>query len=227
MNAATLLSLALSLLIAAQQPNVPQALKDQAISVAQTAIAAASGLPTSVATTTTTSGLQITNFVTEKTETTVTMTWQTTLPSRSRLTFTGTNSLTGQVYESLNGIGTSHRVVVDTLAKGNFYSYTITARSVEKNIEDDLYGSFDTGKSYRASFVKKDPDCAVFTVKDLAGRFASNYRLVVGWYDLDKGKKIFSEAAFNTNTLGEASYCSPKIDFTSGFTFKGENLITP
>lgn len=50
MTAATLLSLALSLLIAAQQPNVPQSLKDQAISVAQTAIAQATQTMTSTAT---------------------------------------------------------------------------------------------------------------------------------------------------------------------------------
>lgn len=51
MNAAALLSLALTLLIAAQQPNVPQSLKDQAINVARTAISAASGtsLPVSPA----------------------------------------------------------------------------------------------------------------------------------------------------------------------------------
>lgn len=146
--------------------------------------------------------LQISNVEIAVGEKTTAVSWSTSVPARARLT------IDGKVYESLNGIGIEHKVEVDVEA-GKEYSYYINAKTLdEKNLEDDLYGSFTALTRRTAILGTLEGECRTIVIKEPAGRLSVGTKVTVR--GIKQSSYTTSYQPYETeitNSRGEVEYC--------------------
>ncbi len=148
-----------------------------------------------------------------------TIEWQTTIPARSRLILRHDDS----VYESQNGIGTNHHVILHDLPTNRNYSYRITAQTLDvRALQDDLFGSFEFEKEYIVYLgeYNNEDRCYTLVVKDTIGNLAPNYDFTVE--GSSPGNVARPLERLTTNSNGEAKYC---YGLMTVWHLWGENLI--
>lgn len=207
-----LLQMAMTLLTMAQGSNVPESLRLQATTFANQAITAATeelALKSNEAAASANTGLQIKDVQSRfgSDGKSITITWETTLPARSRLSIE-------KVYES--GVGTYHEVVIPNLSGSKQYNYHITAKTLDETaLEDDVYGSFETSREYQVFIGAYEPAkslfstaCRTVTVMDLEGAVTSGFGLQIG--------NVYG----TTDDKGQMKYCYEEIG-----TVEGKNIV--
>ena len=227
-----LLQSALMLLSLAQStPNLSQSFRDNAVSVAKNAINQATAaiaststaaIQTSAATSTASNGghdsFQISDVNTTIGTTQATISWKTSMPARSRLTLT-----TGEVYESLNGVGTNHSVNVN-IQKDVAYNYHITAKSVDvADLEDDIYGAFRIPGAELGSI---ENGCRSIVFKDSENRPEVNVPVDVAIRGIRGGLGFSAEITSNTDARGAVIYCDSATSVTYEVYLKGGSIDT-
>lgn len=147
--------------------------------------------------------LQIINVKNKNDEGVTTITWNTTIPSRSRL-FLLSDIEKG--YESENRLGTNHLVKIFNTVKDKEYNYKITATTDDKKGNDDLYGLFIGGREYIVSLGKYDSDnhCQIIIVKDGAGHPVAGKSIDITSYSTTTPTGTVGKT---TDSQGEVNYC--------------------
>lgn len=148
--------------------------------------------------------LQIINVKSQNDQGVTTITWETNVPSESRL-FLLSDIEKG--YESENGLGTKHLVKILNTVKDKEYNYKITATTEDKKSYDDIYGLFIGGREYIVYLGKYNSDnkCQIIKVKDGSGRLAAGQTVEIISYS----EIVTTGGTFKVTDLnGEVNYCT-------------------
>jgi hypothetical protein len=153
----------------------------------------------------------IENFV-EKNEAVVT--WNTSLPARSRLILKlGADD--EKVYESTKDIGVEHQVELSGLSPTTKYEYHITAKTIDKDaLEDDVYGSLQTERQFVVSLVSPNGGCHIISVLDTAGYPLVGRAVTVKGTLVTAGITDYKpEVTSKTDSSGSVEYCYASTKF--------------
>lgn len=164
------------------------------------------------------STLQIENIKSSVVENQAIITWTTTLPAESRLIF---DNGEGRVFESENGLSTSHKINATGLEESEEYDYKITATTEDKKQNDDYFGTLYAYKKYTAAFGTSENDCRIIVIKDTAGHIAPNKTVTLRPTQVSGNVNAQKPSiSATTNSSGEIKYC----DTANTFLIKGEEL---
>jgi len=148
----------------------------------------------------------------------VTLSWDTNLPSDSRLILDNGN---GKVYESENGFGVNHLVKIFNTESSKEYDYKITATTADKKSYDDHYGSFIAFIEYKVYLGSNDTDCQTIKITDTAGRVITGKEIEVrGILNSSTGIIYKSSVKKNSDSNGEVRYC----DKVNIYEINGEGI---
>lgn len=149
--------------------------------------------------------LQIINIKDRAKKGVVTVTWNTNLPSESRLLLTDSK----KVYESQNGLGTDHYIEILDPVPSKTYDYMISATTDDKKGYDDFYDSFTSFVEYVVSLGGlNDSGCQIIKLKDSVG-------------NIIKGKQITIKGTYKRSSDG-TNYISPKPTINKKTDLNGE-----
>lgn len=158
--------------------------------------------------------LRIENVTTEITYDLVTINWTTTVPTHSQLVLSNQDK---KGYESLNGIGKTHKVTISNPVPSAEYNYTIFAYSDDGHSTNYL-GSF-TAKRVFVVAISQINNCPQVTVLDTENKpnIGANLK-VSGSYLFSFGSSVMSVAPFSvrTDVTGTAkldTFCGKPIHY--------------
>lgn len=167
--------------------------------------------------------LQIYNAKSEVSENEVDITWNTNIPSESRL------FLTDQIekgFESESGLSTNHKVKITNLVSSKEYNYKITATTQDKKGFDDFFSSFIAFQAYTAFLGKvNNIGCQTIVVTDTAGRIVAGKSIKINSsYKDSKTGLVTNKANYEekADSNGEISFCAKG----NTFVITGDRVVS-
>ena len=154
------------------------------------------------------SQLNITNVETTEMGDATHITWETNIPSDSRII------IDDDFYVSDNGYSTKHSVTFTDLLSNSVINYEIVAESAL--LKASKYGKFTTriGELDARFSYSKDEECIVVTIEDENGAAQSGILLEISsdWYTTNGSRFLNPKVTQTTSMWGEVEYCEKNIE---------------
>lgn len=142
----------------------------------------------------------------ETTEKEVVFSWQTSLPSESRIVIHREN-LIQNIFPSNTTLGTDHNVTITGLSSSRDYTYEVIAKNDEKEIS--RFDTFYTKREFTVRLLEKNEECIKFIVKDTMDKPLINGSFTIQGDKIRENSinKRYSSETVATDEEGIFEYC--------------------